>query len=196
MMRNLSIDRHKLFEIGLLLAVTAAVVWTLHSVPSWRDGVAAPSLLAALASVGVVAFLWVSLWRGQRSPVTGSKPDGAAGEKNYRPIHTERLLFAAFLCGMPFVYVAQYLTAANAKPGGWLWLEVAGIPIFATLALLGVKISPWFLVIGIAAHGVGWDSWHYRNSAYIPDWYSISCLLVDITIGAYAAVRIPMRLRA
>jgi hypothetical protein len=37
-------------------------------------------------------------------------------------------------------------------------------------------------------HGLGWDSWHYRNSPYIADWYSSGCLLVDITIGAYAAV--------
>jgi hypothetical protein len=60
--------------------------------------------------------------------------------------------------------------------------------LILTIAVLGLKISPWFLVIGIVAHGLGWDSGHYRNSPYIADWYSTSCLLVDITIGAYAAL--------
>jgi len=172
-MTNLSINRQKLTEAGVLTAVTAAVAWTLYSIPSWRDATAGPSLAAALASVVVVAFLWVSFWWGRRTR------------------RVELWLLAAFLCGMPVVYVAQYIVVAhgNAEPEGWLWLEVAGIPIFAALALLGVKISPWFLVIGIVAHGVGWDSWHYRNSPYIPDWYSTGCLLVDITLGAYAAGR-------
>ena len=161
----------------MLIAVTAAVAWILHGVPSWRDRTIAPCILAALACVGVIAFLWVSLWWGRRT----------------RQI--ELWLLAAFLCGMPVVYVAQYIVVAhgNAEPEGWLWLELAGVPIFAALALLGVKISPWFLVIGIVAHGFGWDSWHYRSSPYIPDWYSTGCLLVDITIGAYAAVRFSLR---
>jgi len=180
-MRNLSIDSHKLFEIGLLLAVTAAVAWMLHSIPSWQDITATPSIAATLATVGVVAFLWVSLWgKGRVSLWWAHREMG---------IQAESWLLAAFLCGMPVVYVGQYLVAANARPGGWLALELAGIAIFATLAVLGVKISPWFLVIGIAAHGLGWDSWHYRNSPYIADWYSTGCLLVDITIGAYAALR-------
>jgi hypothetical protein len=162
-----------------------------HAVPSRRDATAGPLIAATLATVGVVVFLWVSLWRGARSPRSeaGPKAGGAAWEKTDRAIQAERWLLAAFLCGMPVVYVLRYLVAANTKPGGWFWLELAGIAIFATLALLGVKISPWFLVIGIAAHGLGWDWWHFHKSAYIPDWYSIGCLLVDITIGAYAAVR-------
>jgi hypothetical protein len=170
-MTTLPTHRPTVIEIAVLIAVTAAVAWMLYSVPSWRDATAGSSLAATLAAIGVAAFLWVSLWLGGRTR------------------RAELWLLAAFLCGMPVVYVAQYLVAANAKPRGWFWLEVAAIPVFATLAVLGVKISPWFLVIGIVAHGLAWDSWHYRHSAYIPDWYSTGCLLVDITIGAYAAVR-------
>jgi len=170
-MTNLLINRPKPIEIGTLIAATAAVAWMVHSVPSWRDPAAGPSIAATVAAAATVAFLWVSLWR-RRSAT-----------------RAELWLLAAFLGGMPVVYLAQYL-AANAKPGGWFWLEAAGIPIFAALAVLGVKVSPWFLVIGIVAHGVGWDSWHYQHSPYIPDWYSTGCLLVDITIGAYAAVRL------
>src|SRR5262249_53876778 len=122
--------RPKPIEIGTLIAATAAVAWMVHSVPSWRDAVAGPSIAANLAAAALVAVLWVILWR-RRSAT-----------------QAELWLLAVFLGGMPVVYVAQYLTA-NAKPSGWFWLEVAGIPIFATLAVLGVKISPWFLVIGI-----------------------------------------------
>lgn len=198
----------------MLMAATAAVAWMLHSVPSWADANAAPSLLATLAAAGTVSFFWVSLWRRlfqrPRSPVASAqgpravldearmkvlKHGGAKAEKTYRAtphsqVAAERFVLAAFLAGMPVVYFAQYLAVAhgNAQPGGWLWLEFAGILIFATLAVLGLKVSPWFLVIGIVAHGLGWDSWHYRNSPYIADWYSTGCLLVDITIGAYAAV--------
>lgn len=148
----------------------------IQSVPSWRDVIAGPCIAATLVTGVLVAFLWVSVFLGQRT------------------IQTELWLLAAFLCGMPFVYVIRYLVTVNVTttPGSWLWLECAGIPIFATLALLGLKKSSWFLVIGIAAHGLGWDSWHYGNSAYIPNWYSTGCLLVDITIATYVAVRIPV----
>lgn len=216
-------NRQRFLETGALTAATAAVAWMLHSVPSWRDAHAAPSLLATLAAAGTVAFFWMRLWlwlkRRPPSPVAKSpaaqdpavsagrqraaldearmkvlKPGGAEREKTYRAtphsqLAAERFVLAAFLGGMPVVYFAQYLaTDGNAQPGGWLWLELAGILIFVTLAVLGLKTSPWFLVIGIVAHGLGWDSWHYRNSPYIADWYSTGCLLVDITIGAYAAL--------
>jgi len=40
-------------------------------------------------------------------------------------------------------------------------------------------------------HGLAWDSWHYRNSTYIPDWYAIACMAVDLAFGAYVVVRVP-----
>ena len=179
--------RRRLTDIAVLIAVTAAVAWMVRSVPSWRDATAGPSLAATLATVGVVAFLWVSLWgRGWVTLWWGRRAIG---------IQAESWLLAAFLCGMPVIYVAQYLATMDAKLGAWFWLEVAGIAIFVAFAVLGVKVSPWFLVVGIVAHGLAWDSWHYRHSAYIADWYSTGCLLVDITIGAYAAVRLSMSSR-
>lgn len=166
------ISRPKLTEIGALIGVSAAISWMTQSIPSRRDVIADPCIVATLATAAFVAFLWVSeVW-------------------GHRTIKAELLLLAAFLCSMPIVYVMRYLVAANATTNSWLWLELAGIPIFATLAVLGVKKSPWFLVIGIVAHGLSWDSWHYRNSGYVPNWYSLGCLLVDITIGAYVAARI------
>lgn len=104
-----------------------------------------------------------------------------------RGAQLELRLLAAFLIGMPLVYVARVLmTGAQA----FLWLEVLALPVFAALAFSGLKWSPWFLVAGIAIHGVGWDSWHYRRSAYIPDWYSAGCFLVDLALAAYVVSRI------
>ena len=99
--------------------------------------------------------------------------------------------------GMPIVYVMRYLSASSGREANiWFWVEVLGVPLFATLAMLGWKRSPWFLVIGILAHGLGWDSWHYRNSTYIPDWYAVLCVAVDLGFAAYAAVRAPAYERA
>jgi hypothetical protein len=71
-----------------------------------------------------------------------------------------------------------------------LWIELLGLVVYVALAVLGLKVSPWFLVVGIAAHGLAWDSWHY-HSAYIPNWYAIACLLADIGLSVYIAARIP-----
>jgi hypothetical protein len=90
---------------------------------------------------------------------------------------------------------ARKATGIVEKGGGahpvWLWVELFGLPVYAGLAVAGLKRSPWFLVAGIAAHGVGWDSWHYLNAAYIPTWYVTGCLLVDVSLGLYLATRVP-----
>ena len=78
-----------------------------------------------------------------------------------------------------------------------LWVEIAGVPVYATLAVLGLRRSPWFLAAGIAGHGLAWDSWHYyANTGYIPSWYAIGCFLVDLGLGLYIAARIPAWQRA
>jgi hypothetical protein len=94
----------------------------------------------------------------------------------------ERNLLAGFLVGMPLVYVARYLFASAGRMANyWFWVEVLGTAIFAALAVLGVKRSPWFLAIGMVLHGLTWDIWHYQNSTYIPDWYVIACLAAEST---------------
>jgi hypothetical protein len=98
---------------------------------------------------------------------------------------------------MPLVYVARYLFASTGRVANyWFGIEVLGTIIFVALAVFGVKRSPWFLAIGMVLHGLAWDVWHYRNSAYIPDWYVIACLAVDLAFGAYLAARVPTYQRA
>jgi hypothetical protein len=129
--------------------------------------------------VVVVTCLWLTRWQG-------------LGGVNF-----ERKLLAGFLVAMPLVYVSRYLFASTGRAANyWLWIEVLGTLIFAALAVLGVKRSPWFLAIGMVLHGLAWDIWHYRNSTYIPDWYVIACLAVDLAIGAYVAARVPAYQRA
>ena len=108
----------------------------------------------------------------------------------------ERAMLAAFLVGMPLVYVMGWFAARDRTASSWIWIELLGLALFAAFAALGLKNSPWFLAIGIAGHGFAWDSWHYKNSAYTPDWYAVACLLVDLTLGTYVAARVPTYQRA
>src|SRR5215472_11600571 len=41
----------------------------------------------------------------------------------------------------------------------WLALELLAWPLYAGLAILGLRRSAWFLVLGIAAYGIASDSW-------------------------------------
>jgi hypothetical protein len=161
----------------LLIVASFVTVWMLYIAPWQVSG--DPCLLAAVATGVVIVFLWATRWQGSRG------------------VSFERNLLAAFLVAMPLVYVARYLFASTGGAAKhWLWIEVLGVIIFAALAVLGLKRSAWFLAIGIVAHGLAWDSWHYRKSTYIPDWYAISCLAVDLALGAYVAVRVPAYRRA
>jgi len=93
--------------------------------------------------------------------------------------------------------VARYLFASGGRAANhWFWVEIMGTTTFAAIAVLGVKRSPWFLAIGMVLHGLTWDTWHYKNSTYIPDWYVIACLAVDLALGAYVAARVPAYQRA
>ena len=157
----------------LLIIVSFVGTWlSLYRIPWHLSG--DPCVIAAAATGGIVTCLWLTRWRGSRAVIF------------------ERNLLAGFLVGMPLVYVARYLFASGGRAANyWFWVEVLGTVIFAALAVLGVKRSPWFLAVGIAGHGFVWDSWHYKNSAYIPDWYVIACLAVDLAFGAYVAARVP-----
>lgn len=156
----------------LLIALSIITVWTLYMVPSWQAP-GNPFLLAAVAGAVTVACLWLTRWGGSRAT------------------KFERAWLAAFLVGMPLIYVTGWFLARDHVASSWMWVELLGLAIYAAFAVLGLKKSAWFLVIGIAGHGVAWDSWHYKSSAYVPDWYAIACLLVDLALAAYVAARVP-----
>ena len=159
-------------QIAVLIALSIITVWMLYMVPSWQAA-GDPFLLAAIASAVTAACLWLARWLGSRA------------------VKFERAWLAAFLVGMPLVYVMGWFAAGDRAASSWIWVELLGLALFATFAALGLKNSPWFLAIGIAGHGLAWDSWHYKNSAYVPDWYAVACLLVDLALGVYLVARVP-----
>ena len=159
-------------QLVVLIAVSIITVWTLYTVPSWQAP-GDPFLLAAVVGAVTVACLWLTRSLGSWA------------------IKFERTMLAAFLAAMPLVYVTGLFAARDHAANSWIGVELLGLALFAAFAALGLKNSPWFLAIGIAGHGFAWDSWHYKNSAYIPHWYAVACMLVDLALGAYVAARVP-----
>ncbi|MDP3071387.1 MAG: hypothetical protein Q8N18_13940 [Opitutaceae bacterium] len=69
-----------------------------------------------------------------------------------------------------------------------LLLESIGIVAFLIISVLGFKISQWFLVAGLAAHGV-YDYFHghlFTNSG-VPEFWPMFCGSYDVTAAAYLA---------
>ena len=160
-------------EQAALAAAAALTAYTLTLVPSWRGALADPCHHAAIAAAGTIVFLFAARRMGSRG------------------VALERAVMALFLAAMPLIYIATWLVTGGAGASrAWLAIELAGLPIYAALALLGLRRSAWFLAAGIAAHGVGWDAWHV-HSHYIPRWYAVGCLLVDVGLALYVAARAP-----
>ena len=69
-----------------------------------------------------------------------------------------------------------------------LLLEGIGITAFLIISVLGFKISQWFLVAGLAAHGI-FDFFHGHLIADsgVPPWWPMFCLSYDVTAAAYLA---------
>jgi len=127
---------------------------------------AEPTYLAALAAVAVTLVLAITRYVA-------------------RPPWLDRLVLAAFLAAMPVIYVWCAILRGDARDLG---LESIGLVIYGGAAVAGYLRWPWLIGTGIIAHGLGWDLWHHGHSSYVPDWYSLACLVVDVGIGAFALV--------
>jgi hypothetical protein len=157
-------------DVSAWLALYAQLLTT-GLVPEWSARhFAEPVYLAVIANAAAVAF--ITLVRVTRS----------------RGSRAERTTLALFLAGMPLIYLSSWLLSPEP---GWLWVEVLGVAIFTTLAWLGSERSPWFLALGILAHGVLWDVWHHDRTSFIPNWYAIGCAITDFAVAFYAAVQVP-----
>jgi hypothetical protein len=142
--------------------------------PSWQRILSDVCLQAAVVAGATIVLLYVTRFFGARG------------------IAIERIVLALFLAAMPVVYILRWLLNRDGAGSGWLWLELIGFILFAALAVMGLKVSPWYLAAGIAAHGIAWDIWHdFIAETYMPHWYAITCLLVDVGVGVYVAARIP-----
>ena len=67
-----------------------------------------------------------------------------------------------------------------------LRIEVAGILLFLGLAVLGLKVWPYFLAAGFFLHGL-WDAAHHARGVKtrIVDWWRPSCLAYDWLVSAF-----------
>ena len=81
-------------QIAVLIGLSIITAWMLYMVPSWQAA-GDPFFLATIASAVTVACLWLARWLG--SP---------------RAVNFERAWLAAFLVGMPLVYVLGWFAAA------------------------------------------------------------------------------------
>jgi len=158
---------------------TATTGATLYSVPSWQGFLTDACLWASAASGLTIVVLLVTRHLGDRARLFEVK------------------WLALFLAGMPLIYLVRWIVDGGMLAGrGGLIIELAGVLLYSALAVVGLK-RYWFLAAGIAAHGIGWDIWHYYpKSAYIPSWYAIGCLVVDVGLAVYAATRVSAWQRA
>ena len=153
----------------------AANLYVIRSLPeSPFHHLLEPTYLASLSSIVVVLVLGASRFaaRGRR---------------------IDRQIFALFLGGMPVVYAWAAILRGDTLD---LAVETIGILVFGGLAIVGYRRGPWLLGAGIVAHGLAWDAWHHGRSAFIADWYSMGCLIVDLGIGLYALARLTPRSRS
>lgn len=73
----------------------------------------------------------------------------------------------------------------NKQAWGSLPTEGIGILFYSTLAIIGYRHSPYFLIIGWILHML-WDLLlHYPDSAIAPNWYPGICFGFDMAIAAY-----------
>ena len=103
-----------------------------------------------------------------------------------------RSVLAIFLIMAAGSYQGFAIMASNLLDAGPIWapVELVGGVVFGTMALLGLRGSPWWLAAGWAAHPI-WDVvLHYfgPGESFAPESYVIACLSFDLLIAGYIAV--------
>ncbi|MBD2569088.1 DUF6010 family protein [Anabaena lutea] len=71
----------------------------------------------------------------------------------------------------------------------WIVIEVAGVGVYGLLAVLGLRYSNWWLMLGWMAHPL-WDiGLHLVNqgAVFTPAWYPIACISFDLLVASYIA---------
>lgn len=88
------------------------------------------------------------------------------------------------------IVIASYyaLFAVMGGSAAELWVESAIVVLFAAAAALGFRVSLWWAVAGLAAHGV-FDFFHHFFIAGrgVPEWWPPFCLGYDVAAAACLA---------
>lgn len=149
-----------------VVAATIALFWIVPEVPfAHLDDPSYWGLMGYAVTLGVVV-----------ARVLGRRSDAS-----------ERRWMVGFLVGMPVIYVADWLRFGGAA--GWLGIELVGLFLYSGVAWLSIRRSPWFLPSGIAGHAL-WDAAHYQTAGFVPNWYILGCIVVDVALGLYVAGRL------
>jgi hypothetical protein len=75
-------------------------------------------------------------------------------------------------------------------PAIWTLIELLQVVVFGTMALLGLRGSPYWLAAGWALHPL-WDVWlHYTGpgEVFTPWTYAIACVSFDWLVALYVVL--------
>jgi len=100
----------------------------------------------------------------------------------------EPFIYSIGLIVAALFYVAFSFTGATTQ---WFMIELIGLAVFTFIAVLGLKVSLWFSVLGWASH-VSWDVFLHlvREQVFVPDWYPVSCISFDLVVAGYIAAKL------
>jgi hypothetical protein len=105
------------------------------------------------------------------------------------PRYTRHILVTVLFIGA-LAYVVFSVDAHPSAP--WLLIELLGVGVYGTMAMLGLRGSPWWLVAGWAAHPL-WDIGLHSfgpGSTFAPAWWTVGCLSWDLVVAGSIAYRI------
>lgn len=102
------------------------------------------------------------------------------------PIEWARGLTANLLTLIAAIYVG-FAIASQGRLG--IPRQVIGCSFFVAFALLGLWLSWWFLVFGLALHA-GWDLLHHgrHRDGVVPRWYIPFCAAYDFSVALFVAL--------
>lgn len=102
-----------------------------------------------------------------------------------RSYDKEKWTFAIGLVVTAVIYVGLGLSNSTR----WTLIELAGVPVYAVFAWLGLKKSGWFLAAGWALHPL-WDAGlHGASTPFVPHWYIGGCIGFDLLVAGYIGFR-------
>lgn len=100
------------------------------------------------------------------------------------------------LISVAFLYVGFGFRAEDSAT--WVGIEMTGVAIFGSLAMLSMMYSPWFAAAGLALHTAWALGYHYfgAGSAFTPAPLALGTAGFDVAAALYVAFMIWREARA
>ena len=151
---------------GLLALATAAA---LLFVPDWpHRHLDDPAYWGVIGYLAILPFLW------------------GARHQTFGPATRNRQLILLFLLALQVVYVAGWLRFGGSPTE--LVVQLAGLALWIGIAALARR-ADLVLWLGCAAHAA-WDGFHHGRIDFIPGWYALACLVIDLGMGLFVWLRL------